>query len=141
MFLIEFLLRQLPRLAALPPGGALSAGADPGAARRCGLLTTVDKVAMGPVPVGSATRCRIGVANAGDAPLVISKAVVLGVDSREFTHTTDCLGVLMPGERREVEICLVPRSPGLKSSLLTLVHDGADGGLKSVLLYGHGTSD
>ena len=145
MFLIRCLLRQLPRLTAVSLDGARAAGIVPGPDRGeegpRGRLATVDKVAMGPVPVGGVARCRIEVANAGNAPLEISKVVLLGVNSREFALAARWPGVLAPGQRCEVELSLSPRSPGVKSCLLTLVHDGAGGGLKSVLLYGHGSSD
>jgi len=95
---------------------------------------------FGDVRVGTERALRLGISNAGRAPLAIRRLRLAGSLARDFGLGADsCSGRrLDAGATCSVEVRFEPSATGLRSAVLELDHDAADGP-QEVNLGGNGT--
>jgi len=97
-----------------------------------------DSIDFGGVAVGSSVQKAVTVRNSGAATLVISKQMLTGGDSTQFSISKPGAASLSPGQIDSIVVSFSPTSTGLKTTILRIVSNASNHPTINVALIGTG---
>ena len=104
------------------------------------VLSCADELGFGEIEAGKTLSKKLRIDNTGDADLIISEAIISGADRDQFTMIGTIAGAKIPaGDYKNVTVSFVPSEEGNFSSVLTIVSNSSDVGVKTVSITGSAT--